>query len=112
MRHPATWGRVALMAWALAAAPAGPAWAELWIGFGYGYVPLSLVPPGAALPPAHPPPAYPYAAPDIAPVAPAPPGQPCHAGAYLCPTDRPAYPGQACSCPAKGGERAWGRVGG
>ena len=42
----------------------------------------------------------------------APAGQACYAGAYVCPLERPAPAGDACSCPARGGQRAWGRVGG
>lgn len=112
-------GRI-LLASALAASallPAGPAEARggVVLGFGVG------VPVYPALPYPYPPPAYyappfpayptPYAPPYPAYTAPRPAGQACYAGAYVCPLDRPLAAGDACACPARNGQHAWGRVG-
>lgn len=89
--------------------PAGPAAARVGfffsVPFGY-YAP----PPVYAPPPYYyvpPPPAY-Y--PPYAYVPPAPSTLSCHAGAWTCPLDRPAQPGDACSCATARGP-AWGRAG-
>ncbi len=49
-----------------------------------------------------PPPAY-YGGPPTATA--------CFAGPYVCPLNRPAYPGQPCSCPTESGKAAWGYAG-
>ena len=41
---------------------------------------------------------------------PAPAGEACYAGAYVCPLDQPGPRGEPCSCPTNNG-RAWGRIG-
>ena len=112
----------ALAASPLLLSPSAEARGGVFLGFGVGvpvYPAYPYYPPGYYPPAYYPPtvyPAYPgYAAPyPVAPpayVAPRPAGQACYAGAYVCPMDRPVAAGDACSCPAQGGQRAWGRVG-
>ncbi|MDJ0388676.1 hypothetical protein QMO56_11185 [Roseomonas sp. E05] len=103
----------------LLALAAGSALARggVWIGIGPGYTyppPYGWSPPPYYPPPYYgPPPTY-YAVP-VVPYYPPPAygtaGQACYAGPYMCQLDRPEPVGAPCSCPAKGGGRAWGRVG-
>jgi hypothetical protein len=37
-------------------------------------------------------------------------GQSCQAGGYVCPLERPAPAGAACSCPSNRGGRVWGHT--
>ncbi|MFC4167387.1 hypothetical protein [Teichococcus aestuarii] len=96
----------------LAGLPAGSALARggVWIGIGPAY-PAYPDPypayPYAPVPAPYPPPAYSYAPPAVEGRL----GQACYAGPYMCQLDQPGYVGQACSCPARPGERAWGQVG-
>ncbi|MFC7735842.1 hypothetical protein ACFQX4_08255 [Roseomonas sp. GCM10028921] len=111
-----------LLAAALLAAPllpAAPAEARggvsfgVGIGTGYPYYPAYPYDPfpyAYSVPVV---PAVPYVAPYPAYAPPARPlGQACYAGAYVCPLERAAPAGDACACPARGGQSAWGRVGG
>lgn len=79
----------------------------------YPAYPYPYPPPAYYAPPfpAYPAPYPPYPPPYPAYVAPRPAGQACYAGAYVCPLDRPLAAGDACACPARNGQRAWGRVG-
>lgn len=101
---------------ALGASPAlarGGVWFGLGVGSGYPLYPAEPYPYYAPYPyppayaPAYPPPAY-LPAP---PVVTARPGQACYAGPVMCQLGEPGYVGQACSCPVRPGERAWGQVG-
>lgn len=107
----------ALAASPLLLPPPAEARGGVFLGFGVG---VPVYPAYPYFPPAYYPPAvypaypgyaapYPVAPPPYVPVRPA--GQSCYAGAYVCPLDRPVAAGDACSCPARGGQRAWGRVG-
>jgi hypothetical protein len=116
--------RLALAAALMALPPllAAPAEARGGVHFGIGIgipaYPAYPVYPAYPYPYAYPPPAY-YAPPYPAYVPPGPypysvpqpAGQACYAGAYVCPLDRAATPGDACACPSRDGRRAWGRVG-
>jgi hypothetical protein len=67
------------------------------------------VPPVVVGPPIYyPPPVY-YVPPVL--YGPAPPGQSCYAGAYICPLTAPAAVGEPCSCRANNGGRVSGRAG-
>ncbi|WP_146101937.1 hypothetical protein [Rhodopila globiformis] len=114
-------GIAALCAIALGLA-APPAQARVFVGFGFGvpwaYGPGFYPPPYYYPPPVYypPPPVY-YAPPQTyAPVPSYTPGptaqvgQSCHAGAYVCPMDRPVAPGSSCYCLGNGGQRIWGRA--
>lgn len=119
---------IALAGLLLAGLPATEAMARggVWIGIGpaypeyhpyavpaypYAYAPAPYPPPGYRYAPSlyasplYPPPLY------ASPGAAGRPGQACYAGPYMCQLDQPGHVGQACSCPARPGERAWGQVG-
>jgi len=104
----------ALLALLAVLLPAGPAAARVGFFFGfplgfYAPPPVYAPPPYYYVPPA-PPPAYYYPPYPYVPPAPAPSTLSCHAGAWTCPLERPAQPGDACSCATARGP-AWGRAG-
>ena len=69
----------------------------------YAPPPAAYGPPAGYYPPPGQPPAQPQQGEGMA-------GPACHAGAYVCPLDRPAAPGAPCSCPTNTG-RIGGQVG-
>jgi hypothetical protein len=107
---------------AIVAIPA-PAQARVFVGVGIGvpYFGPAYIPPPVYYPPPmyyappvyYPPPPVYYSQPQTyTPVQPyAAGGQACHAGAYVCPMDRPVAAGSACYCSGNDGQRVWGRAG-
>jgi hypothetical protein len=95
-------GRLLLLL-AIALATVAPRPAQAWRHGGW-WGPGVII---AVPPPVYygPPSGYYYYAP-----RPAPPGEACYAGAYVCPLDQPGPRGEPCSCPTNNG-RAWGRIG-
>ncbi len=109
-----------MMCGVLTGLAASRAEARIFVGigvpfYGPGFYPLPYYyPPPAYYPPpplyyAPPPPVYypqqSYAQPAMPSV-----GQSCHAGAYVCPMDRPAASGSACYCLDNRGQRVAGRA--